>query len=87
MNLRRLYQGVGTISMEWEGVTRHFRENVRVFSRAVVRARSSQVPEIAGVSRRGRSFHISSIGVVSRRLMICRLVDMTIRHGALQPVL
>lgn len=50
MNLRRLYQWVGKVSKEWDGVTRHFRENVRVFSRAVVRAQSSQVRKIAGVS-------------------------------------
>lgn len=50
MNLRRLYQWVGKISKEWRGVTRHFRENVRVFSRAVVVAQSSQLRKLAGVS-------------------------------------
>src|SRR5690606_18466847 len=34
----------------WDGVSRHFRENVRVFSRAVIRAQSSQLRKIAGMS-------------------------------------
>jgi hypothetical protein len=50
MNLRKLYQWVGKISKEWQGVTRHFRENVRVFSRAVVVAQSSQLRKLVGVS-------------------------------------
>jgi hypothetical protein len=50
MNLRKLYQWVGKTSKEWGGVTRHFRENVRVFSRGVVRAQSSQIRKIAGAS-------------------------------------
>lgn len=50
MNLRKLYQWVGEVSKGWQGVTRHFRENVQVFSRAVVRAQSSQIRKIAGVS-------------------------------------
>ena len=50
MNLRKLYQWVGKTSKTWTGVSRHFRENVRVFSRAVVRAQSSQVRKIAGMS-------------------------------------
>lgn len=50
MNLRKLYQWVNKTSKAWPGVTRHFRENVRVFSRAVVRAQSSQVRKIAGVA-------------------------------------
>ena len=50
MSLRKLYQWVGETSKEWTGVTRHFQENVRVFSRAVVRAQSSQVRKIAGAS-------------------------------------
>lgn len=50
MSLRKLYRWVGQISKDWQGVTRHFRENVRVFSRAVVRSQSSQVRKIAGVS-------------------------------------
>lgn len=50
MNLRKLYQWVGKTSKGWEGVTRHFRENVRVFSRGVVRAQSSQIRKIAGAS-------------------------------------
>jgi hypothetical protein len=41
MNLRKLYHWVDRVSKEWEGVTRHFQENVRVFSRAVVRTHSS----------------------------------------------
>ncbi len=48
MNQRKLYQWVGKTSKQWGEVTRHFRENVRVFSRAVVRAQSSQVRAIAG---------------------------------------
>lgn len=48
MNLRELYHWVDKVSKEWEGVTRHFQENVRVFSRAVVRTQSSQVRKIAG---------------------------------------
>lgn len=50
MSQRRLYQWVGKTSKTWRGVTRHFRENVRVFSRAVVRSQSSQVRKIAGVA-------------------------------------
>jgi hypothetical protein len=50
MNPRQLYQWVGKISNEWAGVTRHFRENVRVFSRGVVRAQSSQIRKIAGMA-------------------------------------
>jgi hypothetical protein len=50
MNLRKLYQWVKHISKSWQGVTSHFRENVQVFSRAVVRAESSQIRKIAGVS-------------------------------------
>ena len=50
MNLRKLYQWVKKSSKTWNGVTRHFRENVQVFSRGVVRAQSSQIRKIAGVS-------------------------------------
>lgn len=50
MNVRRLYQWVGKTSKEWKGVSRHFRENVRVFSQGVVRAQSSQIRKIAGAS-------------------------------------
>ena len=50
MNLRKLYQWVGKTSKGWTGVSRHFRENVRVFSRAVVRAQSSHLRAIAGMS-------------------------------------
>jgi hypothetical protein len=48
MNQRKLYQWVGKVSKSWSGVTRHFRENVQVFSRAVVRSQSSQIRKIAG---------------------------------------
>lgn len=50
MSLRKLYQWVKTCSKDWHGVTRHFRENVQVFSRGVVRAESSQIRKIAGAS-------------------------------------
>lgn len=50
MSLRKLYQWVGKTSKEWSGVTRHFRENVRVFSRAVTVAQSSQVRKVAGAA-------------------------------------
>jgi hypothetical protein len=50
MNLRQLYQWVRKSSKDWCGLTRHFRENVAVFSRAVVRAQSSQVRKIAGMA-------------------------------------
>jgi hypothetical protein len=50
MNPRQLYQWVGKTSKTWTGMTRHFRENVRVFSRGVVRSQSSQVRKIAGAS-------------------------------------
>jgi Transposase DDE domain len=48
MNLRKLYQWVKVVSKDWQGLTRHFRENVRVFSRAVVYSQSSQIRRIAG---------------------------------------
>lgn len=50
MSLRKLYQWVKKTSKSWDGVTRHFRENVQVFSRGVVRAESSQIRKIAGAS-------------------------------------
>jgi len=50
MNQRKLYQWVRKTSKRWEGVNRHFRENVVVFSRAVVRAESSQIRKIAGMA-------------------------------------
>lgn len=50
MNLRKLYQWVGKTSKQWQGVTRHFRESVQVFSRGVARSQSSQVRKIAGAS-------------------------------------
>jgi hypothetical protein len=48
MNNRELYQWVKRESKRWPGMTRHFRENVVVFSRAVARAQSSQLRKIAG---------------------------------------
>lgn len=48
MNPKQLYHWVRRVSKTWTGVTRHFRENVCVFSRAVVRAESSQIRKIAG---------------------------------------
>src|SRR5687768_347275 len=48
MTQRQLYQWVKRKSKGWAGVNRHFRSNVEVFSRAVVRAQSSQVRKIAG---------------------------------------
>lgn len=50
MNHQQLYQWVTTISKQWTGVTRHFRANVEVFSQGVVRAQSSQLRKIAGMS-------------------------------------
>ena len=50
MNQKKLYHWVGKTSKEWAGVSRHFRENVRVFSQAVVRSESSQVRKIAGAA-------------------------------------
>jgi hypothetical protein len=48
MNQRRLYQWVRQESKTWGGVTRHFRENVVVFSGGVARSGSSQLRKIAG---------------------------------------
>ena len=48
MNLRQLYQWVKNTSKTWTGVSRHFRENVVVFSRGVARAQSSHIRKIAG---------------------------------------
>ena len=48
MNPKRLYHWVRHVSKTWSGVTRHFRESVCVFSRAVVRAESSHLRRIAG---------------------------------------
>ena len=50
MNQGKLYQWVGETSKGWEGVSRHFRENIEVFSRAVVRARSSHIRKLAGLA-------------------------------------
>src|SRR5690349_5313242 len=50
MNQRKLYQWVRKTSKGWEGMSRHFRENVAVFSRAVVCAESSQIRKIAGMA-------------------------------------
>jgi hypothetical protein len=47
MNLRKLYHWVRKTSKGWDGLTRHFLENVVVFSRAVVKAQSSQIRKIA----------------------------------------
>lgn len=48
MNLRQLYQWVKKSSKKWSEVNRHFRENIVVFSRGVVRAHSSHIRAIAG---------------------------------------
>jgi len=48
MNSRQLYQWVKKSSKKWTGVSRHFRENVVVFSRGVVVAQSSHIRKIAG---------------------------------------
>ena len=48
MPLRQLYQWVKKSSKKWPGVSRHFRENVVVFSRGVARAQSSHIRKIAG---------------------------------------
>ncbi len=50
MSPRKLYQWVKKTSKGWQGVTRHFRESVQVFSRGVTRAGSSQIRKIAGAS-------------------------------------
>ena len=50
MNQRKLYQWVQKISKGWSGVSRHFKANAVVFSRAVVRAESSQLRKIAGMA-------------------------------------
>jgi len=52
MNLRKLYQWVGINSKHWTGVSRQYRENVQVFSRAVVLIQGSQVRKLAGTSPR-----------------------------------
>lgn len=51
MNPKRLYHWVRRISKTWTGMTRHFRNNVSVFSEAVVRAQSSRLRTIAGCAR------------------------------------
>ena len=48
MNRKRLYQWVRQESKQWAGVSRHFRENVVVFSAGVARSGSSQLRKIAG---------------------------------------
>jgi hypothetical protein len=48
MNRKELYQWLSKTSKEWQGVTRHFQENVRHFSEGVARAKHSQVRKIAG---------------------------------------
>jgi hypothetical protein len=50
MNSKELYQWVENSCKDWTGFTRHFRENLAVFSRGVVRAQSSQIRKIAGAS-------------------------------------
>ena len=48
MNQRKLYQWVSKVSKRWTGFSRHFQENVAVFSRGVARSQSSQIRKIAG---------------------------------------
>lgn len=48
--MRKLYQWVKRESKTWDGVSRHFRENVVVFSRGVARGQSSHIRKIAGCS-------------------------------------
>lgn len=48
MNQGKLYQWVRKVSKSWQGTTRHFRENVVVFSRGIARAQSCQIRRIAG---------------------------------------
>jgi hypothetical protein len=48
MSLRQLYQWVKKSSKQWGGLSRHFQENVVVFSRGVAYAQSSQIRKIAG---------------------------------------
>ena len=50
MNVQELYQWVESSSKEWQGFSRHFRENLRIFSAGVVRAQSSQIRKIAGAT-------------------------------------
>lgn len=50
MNSQELYQWVESSCKDWSGFSRHFRENLRVFSAGVVRAKSSQIRKIAGAS-------------------------------------
>jgi hypothetical protein len=48
MNQRKLYQWVRKVSKTWSGFSRHFQENVAVFSRGVAVSHSSQIRKIAG---------------------------------------
>lgn len=48
MNQRRLYQWVRQESKTWTGLSRHFRENVVVFSAGAARSGSSQLRKISG---------------------------------------
>ncbi|MBP8974668.1 MAG: transposase [Anaerolineae bacterium] len=50
MSLRKLYHWVDKTSKDWQGVTRHFKQNVVIFSRAVVLAQSSHLRALAGVA-------------------------------------
>lgn len=47
MSPKKLYQWIGRTSKAWRGTTRHFRANVRIFSRGVVLAQSSQLRKVA----------------------------------------
>jgi hypothetical protein len=48
MNSRQLYQWVRRESKKWQGLSRHCRENIVVFSRAAAYAQSSELWQIAG---------------------------------------
>jgi len=48
MNPSQLYQWVENLSKDWVGFSRHFKQNVRVFSGGVARSQSSQIRRIAG---------------------------------------
>lgn len=50
MNSKKLYQWVERMSKDWSGFSRHFKKSLAVFSRGVVRAESSQIRKIAGMS-------------------------------------
>jgi len=50
MNSKKLYQWVERMSKDWSGFSHHFKKSLAVFSRGVVRAESSQIRKIAGMS-------------------------------------